>query len=361
MTFFIFLHLKKRRTMKHLGTTFILTLLFVLSLSAVKAQHTDDKCHIWVDSVMNELSTDDKIAQLISIRTYSNKDEDYYKGIDKIVKRHKIGGLCFFQGGPARQAELTNRWQALSDVPMLIALDAEWGLGMRLDSTISYPRQMTLGAIQNDSLIYQMGRDIAEQLKTIGTQINFAPVADINSNPENPVINTRSFGENREKVAKKSIMYMHGLQNNGIIATAKHFPGHGDTDSDSHHTLPVIIHNKQRMDSLELYPFKAMIDAGLGGIMTAHLYIPLYEQRENRASTLSNNIVTGLLSDSLGFDGLKVTDALDMSGVTKYFKPGETELEAYKAGNDILLLALDVPKAIRKIKHFVKESDEGLA
>jgi beta-glucosidase-like glycosyl hydrolase/CubicO group peptidase (beta-lactamase class C family) len=347
--------------MKHLGTSFIFTLLFILSFSEAKAQHTDDKCRIWVDSLMNELSTEDKIAQLISIRTYSNKEEGFYKEIDKIVKRHKIGGLCFFQGGPARQAELTNRWQELSDVPMLIALDAEWGLGMRLDSTISYPRQMTLGAIQNDSLIYYMGCAIAEQLSLVGTQINFAPVADINSNPMNPVINTRSFGENRENVARKSIMYMHGLQNNNIIATAKHFPGHGDTDSDSHYTLPLINHNKQRMDSLELYPFKAMIDAGLGGIMTAHLYIPLYEQRDNRASTLSHNIVSGLLSDSLGFEGLKVTDALDMSGVTKYFKPGETELEAYKAGNDILLLALDVPKAIRKIKHFVKESDEEMA
>ena len=309
----------------------------------------------WVDSVMNTLSINEKIAQLIFIRTYSNKDESYYKDIDKIVKKNKIGGLCFFQGGPVRQAILTNRWQEKAKTPLLIAIDAEWGLGMRLDSTISYPRQMTLGAISNDSLIYFMGEDIATQLQTIGTHINFAPVVDINSNPANPVINTRSFGEDKYNVAKKGIMYMKGLQDNNIIATAKHFPGHGDTGSDSHYTLPVINHDRQRLDTLELYPFKQLIKAGLGGIMTAHLYIPAYEQQENKASTLSKNIVTTLLSDSLGFTGLKATDALDMKGVTKYYEPGDIELEAFLAGNDLLLLSLDVPKAIKKIKAAVKD------
>ncbi|PID94394.1 MAG: glycosyl hydrolase [Bacteroidetes bacterium] len=347
--------------MRHYRFLFFFLLFFLISGYRTTAQAPTQACEQWVDSVMNELSVKEKIAQLIFIRTYSNRDKKYYKGISKIIKKHHIGGLCFFQGGPARQAHLTNHWQAMSKVPLLIALDAEWGLGMRLDSTISYPKQMTMGAIPNDSLIYQMGCDIAEQLKMIGTHINFAPVADINSNPANPVINTRSFGENREKVAQKSIMYMKGLQDHQIIATAKHFPGHGDTDTDSHYTLPLLNHHKRRMDSLELYPFKQMIKAGLGGIMTAHLYIPLYEKRANRASTLSHNIVSKLMTDSLGFNGLKVTDALDMNGVTKYFKPGETEREAYLAGNDILLLSLDVPQAIKLIKKEIKQDKEALA
>lgn len=345
--------------MKYL-TLSLLTIAMAIQMPVVHAQNNSPQREQWINSVMNKMSVEEKIAQLIFVRTYSNKDESYYKDIDILVKRHHIGGLCFFQGGPARQAALTNRWQKKSKIPLLISLDAEWGLGMRLDSTISYPRQMTLGAIQNDSLLYYMGEDIAEQLSSIGTHINFAPVADVNSNPANPVINTRSFGENRENVAKKSIMYMKGLQDNAIIATAKHFPGHGDTDSDSHYTLPILNHNKVRMDSLELYPFMEMIKAGLGGIMTAHLYIPLYEKGENRASTLSHNIVTKLMSDTLGFNGLKVTDALDMSGVTKYFEPGEAELEAYIAGNDILLLSLDPPKAIKLIKKHVKNSKEAL-
>lgn len=329
------------------------TATFSQNATSTTTYKTDQQA--WVDSVMNTLNINEKIAQLIFIRTYSNKDESYYKGIDKIIKKNDIGGLCFFQGGPVRQAILTNRWQKKANTPLLVAIDAEWGLGMRLDSTISYPRQMTLGAISNDSLIYYMGADIAAQLRAIGTHINFAPVVDINSNPANPVINTRSFGEDKYNVAKKGIMYMKGLQDNKIIATAKHFPGHGDTGSDSHYTLPVINHDRQRLDTIELYPFKKLIEAGLGGIMTAHLYIPAYEKQENRASTLSYNIVTTLLSDSLGFNGLKATDALDMKGVTKYYEPGETELEAFLAGNDLLLLSLDVPKAIKKIKNAVKD------
>ncbi|NCC74762.1 MAG: hypothetical protein EOM06_15405, partial [Sphingobacteriia bacterium] len=256
--------------MKSTGLLFTLFLLIqwlpFQAVSSIQNQVPDSlslkmPVEIWVDSVIQTLSTEEKIAQLIFIRTYSNKDEKYEREIDRIIRRHQIGGLCFFQGGPRRQAILTNRWQNESRVPLLIALDAEWGPGMRLDSTLSYPKQMTLGAISNDSLIYRMGGDIALQLANLGTHINFAPVADINSNPANPVINTRSFGEDRENVARKSIMYMQGLQDHGIIATAKHFPGHGDTDTDSHLTLPVLPHTKCRMDSLELYPFKKLIAA----------------------------------------------------------------------------------------------------
>ncbi|HRW64066.1 MAG TPA: glycoside hydrolase family 3 N-terminal domain-containing protein, partial [Bacteroidales bacterium] len=216
---------------------------------------------LWVDSVMNEMNMDEKIGQLFMVAAYSNKDQQHIDEIKYIIKKYKIGGLIFFQGGPERQAKLTNIYQSVSDIPLLIAIDGEWGLGMRLDSTISYPRQMMLGAIQDDSLIYRMGKDIAEQMKRLGIQINFAPVVDVNNNPLNPVINVRSFGENRENVSRKSIAYMKGMQDGGIIGTAKHFPGHGDTDSDSHHTLPSVNHERLRLDSIELYPFKQIFDA----------------------------------------------------------------------------------------------------
>lgn len=310
----------------------------------------------WVDSVFNSLSQTEKIAQLLMIRTYSNKDEAYYQSISELIKKHNIGGLCFFQDGPLRQAGLTNRYQQIAKTPLLIALDAEWGLGMRLDSTRSYPFQMTLGSIENDTLIYQMGRQIAEQLKIIGTHINFAPVVDVNNNPNNPVINSRSFGSNRERVAAKGIAYMKGLQDGGVIATAKHFPGHGDTDSDSHYTLPVINHNRQRLDSIELYPFKQLINEGLQATMVAHLFIPALDSAGNIPTTLSQKVVTELLKIELNFEGLVVTDALDMKGVTAGYKPGEIELKAFLAGNDILLLPQDVNAAISAIQKAIADS-----
>jgi len=241
-----------------------------------------------------------------------------------------------------------------------MSIDAEWGLGMRLDSTSVFPFQMTLGAIQDNGLIYNMGAMIADECKRIGIQMNFAPVVDINSNPANPVIGMRSFGQDRKNVMMKGMAYMQGLQENGVIATAKHFPGHGDTDTDSHQTLPVISLSPERLDSIELYPFKQLINNGLGGIMIAHLFIPAYEEEEGVASTLSNNIVTGLLREELGFDGLIVTDALDMKGVTKYHKPGEIELQALLAGNDILLLPADVPKAIKRIRQAIDRGELGM-
>lgn len=311
---------------------------------------TDTTALVWVDSLMTTLSVEEKIAQLLMIRTYSNKDSNYYQQIEDLILKYKIGGLCFFQGGPVEQAKLTNHYQEISSTPLFIAIDAEWGLGMRLDSTYSFPYQMTIGSIDNDSLVYQMGEEIANQLKAIGVHINFAPVTDVNNNPNNPVINSRSFGEDRENVARKGLAYMKGLQDNGIIATAKHFPGHGDTDSDSHHTLPQIKHAMARIDSIELYPFKELINNGLNGIMTAHLFIPEIDNRKNRPTTLSHKVVTDLLTDKLKFNGLKITDALDMKGVTSHYKPGQIELEAFKAGNDILLLPLDVNAAIQSIK-----------
>ncbi len=311
----------------------------------------------WADSVFKTLSPEERIAQLFMVAAYSNKDKTEVNEIKKLVKQYKIGGLIFFQGGPVRQAQLTNTYQSLSKVPLFIAMDAEWGLAMRLDSTIRFPRQMTLGAIQNDSLIYTMAVEIARQCKRLGMQINFAPVVDINNNPLNPVIGNRSFGENKYNVTAKALMYMKGMQDNGVLANAKHFPGHGDTDSDSHKTLPTIKSSRARLDTLELYPFKELIAKGLGSMMVAHLSIPSLDTTPNQPSTLTKRIVTGLLKDTLGFKGLVFTDALNMKGVSKFYKPGEVDLKALMAGNDVLLFPEDVPTAIKKIKSAI---DSGL-
>ncbi len=309
----------------------------------------------WVDSVMKTLSLDEKIAQLLMVAAYSNRDETHFSEIDELIKKYQIGGLIFFQGGPVRQARLTNRYQKLSRVPLFIAIDAEWGLAMRLDSTISYPRQMTLGAIQNDALIYQMGYDIGQQCKRLGIHINFAPVADVNNNPANPVINSRSFGENPMVVALKAQKYSEGLTDARIISVAKHFPGHGDTDADSHFSLPVIKESKERLDSVELVPFQYMIDRGLPAIMSAHLSIPAIDSTVNLASSLSAPIINELLKGKMQFKGLVFTDALNMKGVSRFFKPGEAELKAFLAGNDILLMPGDVPKAIASIRKEIKK------
>ncbi len=311
----------------------------------------------WADSVFKTLTSEERIAQLFMVAAYSNKDITHVKEIKKLVEKYKIGGLIFFQGGPLRQAKLTNTYQSLSKVPLFIAIDAEWGLAMRLDSTTKFPRQMTLGAIQNDTLIYTMGAEIARQCKRIGMQINFAPVVDINNNPLNPVISNRSFGENKFNVTRKAAMYMKGMQDNGVLANAKHFPGHGDTDSDSHKTLPTVKSSRDRLDTLELYPFKQLIAQGLGSMMVAHLFVPALDTTPNQASTLSKKIVTGLLKDTLGFKGLVFTDALNMRGVSKFYKPGEADVKALIAGNDVLLFPEDVPTAINKIKEAVAAGD----
>jgi beta-glucosidase-like glycosyl hydrolase/CubicO group peptidase (beta-lactamase class C family) len=299
------------------------------------------------------------------IRAYSHKDKAHVESIKKLIKEHKIGGLCFFQGNPVEQARLINDYQELSDLPLWTSIDAEWGLGMRFkDQAISYPRQLTLGAMRNNDLLYEMGLDVARQCKRIGIHINFAPVVDINNNPDNPVINDRSFGEERYNVATKSYAYMKGLQDGGIIACAKHFPGHGDTDVDSHLDLPIIHHNKNRLDSIELMPFKMLADHGLQSVMVAHLNVPAIDARKNRPTTLSHEAVDQLLKRELGFGGIVFTDALDMKGVTKHFKDGEIELEAFKAGNDVLLLSVAVAKGINRIQKAIesgKISEDRLA
>jgi beta-glucosidase-like glycosyl hydrolase/CubicO group peptidase (beta-lactamase class C family) len=310
----------------------------------------------WADSVLHTLTVDEMIAQLMVIRA-NNPNQPYFDLIDEYITDYNIGGVTFFGGHPRLQAIQTNKWQAMAKTPLLISIDGEWGPAMRLDSMISFPYQMTLGAISDDSLIYRMGLDVARQCKALGVQLNFAPVVDINSNPANPVIHMRSFGENKEDVARKGIMYMKGMQDGGILVTAKHFPGHGDTGTDSHHTLPLISHSKARLDTVETYPFRQLMEAGLDGIMIAHLRIPSLDSASGSASTLSQPIVTGYLRDEMGFDGLIVTDALDMKGATQNNTPGQIELEAFKAGNDILLLSANVPVAISTIRKALESGE----
>ena len=311
----------------------------------------------WVDSVFNSLSSQEKIAQLMMVAAYTDRNEYHEKEIKKLIQKYNIGGLIFFQGHPYKQANLTNKYQSLAKTPLFIAIDAEWGLAMRLDSTVKYPYAMMLGAVKDEKLIYDMGAQIAEQLKLIGTHINFAPVIDVNNNPVNPVINIRSFGEDRASVTRKGLLYMKGMQDNNILAVAKHFPGHGDTDTDSHLTLPLISHSRERLDSIELFPFKELINSGLGGVMTAHLSVPALEKDPKTASSLSRDVVTGLLKNELGFKGLIFTDAMNMGGINKYFRPEEANVKAIAAGNDILLMPHDVPKTIALIQKEIRRGN----
>ncbi len=295
----------------------------------------------WVDSVYSSLSAEERVGQLLMIRAHSDLGPRHIAAIKEFVSEYHVGGLCFFQGTPERQAELTRDYQALASTPLLISMDAEWGTGMRFKSDgYSFPRQMTLGAMGDHGLNTgeKMGYWIGEQLREIGVHLNFAPVIDVNNNADNPVINYRSFGESPENVSQYGIAYMKGLHAAEVAACAKHFPGHGDTDVDSHLDLPVISHNRARLDSIELYPFRKLIAAGVPAIMVAHLNIPALDDRQNRPTTLSRPVVQGLLREELGFEGLIITDAMEMKGVTRHFPAGEAEILAIEAGNDMICL-----------------------
>jgi len=334
----------------------ILFFLFMGPLMSLKSSEevvVDAKEKSWVDSVMTNLSPDQRIGQLFMVAAYSNKNEKHFRQIDTLVSRYGIGGIMFMQGGPMRQAVLTNRFQRQARLPMLIAMDAEWGLDMRLDSSMHFARQMTLGALDDDKYIYLMGREIALKMKRLGVNVSFSPVMDVNVNPANPVIGSRSFGESKEEVTRRGIAYIKGLQDHGVIAVAKHFPGHGDTDTDSHLSLPVIAHDIKRLTEVELYPFNKAFEAGVMGVMVAHLYMPSIDTTRNVATTLSPALVNGLLKEKMKYKGLVFTDALNMKGVSSYFKPGEVDLKALLAGNDVLLFPEDVPTAIAKIKEAI--------
>lgn len=343
--------------------SFLVGLLSVLLSISALAQTTSPtflklnaRQSCWVDSVFTNMAPDDRIAQLIMVAGYSNRKPGYEDSLVTLVKNNKLGGVVMFQGGPMRQARLTNGLQANSKVPLLIAMDAEWGIAMRLDSTVRYPYQMTLGAMQgtgSDSLIYQMGAHLAKQARRLGMHVNFAPSVDVNNNPNNPVINFRSFGENKYDVARKALAYMRGMQDNQLLTSLKHFPGHGDTGTDSHYDLPLITKSRAQLDSLELYPFKQLINAGAAGVMIAHLSIPALDTTRNRPSTLSPAIVTNLLKNELGFQGLIFSDAMNMKGVTKYFPSGKADELGLEAGMDVLEFTEDVPAALRLIKQAI--------
>lgn len=304
----------------------------------------------WVDSIYTKMPLEEKIGQLFMVPAYSNRDSSYVKKIDSLVHDYKVGGVIFFQGGPVRQAQLTNRFQSKAKVPLFIAIDAEWGFAMRLDSTYRYPWNMTLGAIQDLKLIEKVGANLGKECRRMGIHFNFAPVLDINTNPQNPIIGNRSFGESKVNAAEKAIALLKGEQSQGVFCTGKHFPGHGDTSTDSHKTLPTINFSKERIDLVELYPFKRMFDEGLVSVMVAHLNIPSLETRQDYPSSLSYNVVTNLLQKKLEFEGLIFTDALGMKGASNFMKPGDIDLAAFMAGNDILLCPENVPLAIEKIK-----------
>lgn len=303
----------------------------------------------WVDSIFNAMTLDEKIGQLFMVAAYSSKEEARSNDIDRLIIENKIGGIIFFKGGPVRQVKLTNRFQSKSKIPLFIGNDAEWGLSMRLDSTFKYPYNMTLGAIRDLKLIQKMGSQMGSECNRMGIHFNFAPVIDVNTNPNNPIIGNRSFGENKVIVADAAIALMTGIQLQGVLATGKHFPGHGESATDSHITLPSINLSKERINLVELYPYKRLFDAGLASVMVAHLNIPSLEIRPDYPSSLSYKIVTDLLQNEMGFDGLIFTDALNMKGVSNFKKAGEIDLEAFKAGNDILLFPENVALASEKI------------
>jgi len=347
------------------GTSFLSgSIIFVLLLYAPRTESTItirpdlnlQTKEQWVDSLINLMSVDQKICQLICVRANSDKGPESEKEVADLVQKYQVGGICFFQGTPVKQAQLTNYYQSLSNIPLMVSMDAEWGLGMRLkDSVMSFPKQLTLGAIKDDKLIKDMGLEIATQLKRLGVHVNFAPVADINNNAVNPVINVRSFGESRTNVALKALAYMHGLQEGNIIACAKHFPGHGDTEIDSHLDLPVLTQSRQRLDSMELFPFAALINQGVKSIMVGHLNVPSIDDEKNIPASLSPKAINQLLVQDMGFKGLIFTDGLEMKSVIKDKKPGEVEAEALVAGNDILLLPHSIPDALQAINAYIAD------
>lgn len=304
---------------------------------------------IWVDSVYNSLSQEEKVGQLFMVDLFSNKGKAHVDKVRSLVKNNKIGGIIFSKGGPVQQAYLTNELQAASKTPMMIAMDAEWGLAMRLDSVYAFPWNMTLGAARKSTSSYEVGKRIGEHCKRLGVHINFAPDVDINTNPKNPIIGNRSFGEDMENVTQKSYAFMEGMQSTGTLACAKHFPGHGDTDQDSHKTLPTVDFTAARIDSIELYPYRRLIKHGLASVMVAHLNIPSLESRAGYPTSISKKVVTDLLKNQMSFEGLIFTDALNMKGASNYSKPGDIDLAAFKAGNDVLLISEDIPTAISKI------------
>jgi beta-N-acetylhexosaminidase len=333
-----------------------INILLLITVLGFKAQAQKAPEEIWVDSIYNMLTPDERIGQLFMIRAHSDRGPAFEAQVDSIVKKYQVGGLCFFQGTPELEVELTNRYQASAKIPLFVSMDAEWGVAMRMkESAIMYPKQLMLGAIQDNSLIYQYGVQVATECKRMGLNINFAPDADVNNNPKNPVINERSFGENKYNVAAKAFQYMRAMQDNGVMACGKHFPGHGDTDVDSHYDLPVISHKMDRLDNIEMFPFRVLIQHGIMSLMVAHLQVPAIDSTKNLPTSLSKNAIIDLLRQKMGYDGLVFTDGLEMKGVTKYYEKGDVSAKSLQAGNDIMLLPENIGDAIQSVKAYIAQ------
>ena len=317
----------------------------------------DKKAVKYADSLYAKLSMDERIGQLYIVALYTNKDQNHISGVRKLVEQERIGGIILMQDDAEQEIALVNEFQKKSRVPMLFGMDAEWGLYQRIKTAHKFPWAMTLGAIQDNNLVYEMASKIAEDAKKMGIYWNFAPVVDVNTNPKNPIIGNRSFGSDVQNVIAKSLAYAQGLQDNGVLAAIKHFPGHGDTDVDSHLDLPVVKHSLERLNKIELAPFKALMDKKRGGAMIAHLYVPQLEKGKNIPASISYDIVTNLLKNKFRYEGLVITDALNMNAVAKKYPAGELDLRAFKAGNDVLLFSQDVPTGKKLIKEAIQKGE----
>lgn len=344
--------------------SFSIIILFCFSL-IIKAQYQPknissaeiEKANQWVSKTYNALSQDEKLGQLFIVALYTNKDEAHINSVRNIIVNEKIGGLILMQDDAAKEINLVNEFQKKSKIPLMIGMDAEWGLFQRIAAAHKFPWAMTLGAIQDKSLIAEMSAKIAEDAKRMGINWDFAPVVDVNTNPNNPIIGNRSFGSEVPNVISAALAYSNGLQDNNILAAIKHFPGHGDTDQDSHLDLPVISHSLKRLNEIEIAPFKALMDKGIGGVMVAHLYVPALEKTKGIPASISKNIITGILKDQLGYKGLIITDALNMGAVANKFKAGELDAMAFSAGNDIMLFSQDVSTGKKLIQQAIDKGE----
>ena len=343
----------------------IFTYLFILIFANLSAQYfpknapknLEQKAEKYADSLYQQLPLDEKIGQLYIVALYNNRGEEEIQKIRNLVEKEKIGGLILMQDNAEKHIQLLNEFQGKSKVKMMIGIDGEWGLFQRFPAAHKFPWAMTLGAIQDNSLIYEMTSKIAEDCKRMGIYWDFAPVVDVNTNPANPIIGNRSFGSDINNVIAKGLAYAQGLQDNGVLASMKHFPGHGDTDTDSHLDLPVVSHNLERLNSVELAPFKALLDKKIGGVMVAHLYVPALEKQSGIPASVSYEVITNLLKNTYQYEGLIITDALNMNAVAKKFPAGELDLRAFKAGNDIMLFSQDVPNGKALIKSALEKGE----
>lgn len=341
-------------------------LLFCIFLTSnVKAQYQPrnissaeiNKANEWVDKTYLSLSQDEKLGQLFIVALYTNKDEAHINTVRKIVNDEKIGGLILMQDDAEREINLVNEFQQKSKIPLMIGMDAEWGVFQRIAAAHKFPWAMTLGAIQDKTLITEMAAKIAEDCKRMGINWDFAPVVDVNTNPNNPIIGNRSFGSEVLNVVNSAMAYSKGLQDHNILAAIKHFPGHGDTDKDSHLDLPVVSHSLKRLTEIELAPFKALMDKGIGGVMVAHLYVPALEKSKGIPASVSKEVITGILKEQYGYKGLIITDALNMGAVANKFKAGELDAMAFKAGNDIMLFSQDVATGKKLIQQAIDQKE----